>query len=80
MKSIVRHVPLVLTAVVLLVGTMLLAAGRLEYCGQPVALRPSVAVAAGAPAGTPTLAPPQKVVVVRVEADKPDVEVGWAEN
>jgi hypothetical protein len=31
-------------------------------------------------AGGPTLAPPQNVVFVRVEADKQGLEIGWAEN
>jgi hypothetical protein len=28
----------------------------------------------------PTPAPPQKMVVVHVEADRTDLEIGWAEN
>jgi hypothetical protein len=40
--------------------------------------RSDAATVADAPA--PTLAPPLKVVFVRVEADKSDLEVGWAEN
>ncbi len=80
MKSIASRVPLILTGVILLAAMILLAAGRLEYCGQPEALRPRIDAVAAAESRRPTLAPPQKVVFIRVEADKPDLEIGWVEN
>ena len=80
MKSIACCVPLVLTGVVLALSMIVLAGSRLEYCGQPEALRPRIDAAATPATHAPTLAPPLKVVFVRVETDKPDVEVGWAEN
>jgi hypothetical protein len=80
MRSIVARVPLALTGAILLVAMFLLAASRLEYCGQPESLRPQSDAAAAAESQGPTLAPPQKVVFVQVEADKSDLEIGWAEN
>jgi hypothetical protein len=77
MTSIASRVPLILTAAVLLSTAMLLATGRLEYCGQPEALQPRIEAVV---ATRPTLAPPKNVVFVRVETDKPDLEVGWANN
>ena len=80
MKSIAARLPLILTGAVLLATAILLATSRLEYCGQPEALRPQTDSVTAVEARWPTLAPPQKVVFVRVEADKPDLEIGWAEN
>ena len=81
MKSIASRLPLILTGVVLLarsgpawppVGWNTAASPRPCGRGSDVGGRGEDA--------WPTLAPPQKVVFVRVEADKPDLEVGWAEN
>ncbi len=80
MKSIATRVPLILTAIVLLSAAVLLATSRLEYCGQPEALRPRSEVVVAAKTQWPTLAPPQKMVFIRVETDKPDLQVGWAPN
>jgi hypothetical protein len=80
MKSIASCIPLILTVAVLLAATMLLNTDRLEYCGQPEALRQRSHVGATAEKHGPTLAPPQKVVFVRIESDKPNLEIGWAEN
>ena len=80
MKSIAAHLPLILTGVVLLATAILLASSRLEYCDQPEALRPQTDCVSAVETRCPTLAPPQKVVYVRVEADKPDLEIGWARN
>jgi hypothetical protein len=80
MKPSTPWLPLILAGGVLLIGAMLLATNRLEYCGQPAALRPSIGVVAAAPTHTPTLAPPQKAIFVRIESDEPNLEVGWAEN
>jgi hypothetical protein len=80
MKSITSHIPLIVTTTILLVAMLLLSTGRLEYCGQPEALRPRIDVAAAAERRGPTPAPPPKIVVVHVEADRSDLEIGWAEN
>ncbi|MEN6452259.1 MAG: hypothetical protein ABFC96_17345 [Thermoguttaceae bacterium] len=80
MKRIRSHLPLALTVTVLMAAMCLLANGGPEYCGRscsPASQR-TWALAANAPA--PTLAPPQKVVIVQVEADKADLEVGWVED
>jgi hypothetical protein len=72
---------LVLAGVILIAAAFLLATvDQPEDCSLRVAHRPHVDAVAAASAPTPTLAPPQKVVLVRVEADKSDIEVGWAEN
>jgi hypothetical protein len=80
MKTTTSHVSLILSGTALLAGMLLLTTFRLEYCGQPEALRPRGNAATAANAPTPTLAPPVKVVFVRVEADKSDLEVGWLDK
>ena len=60
--------------------TIALATSQPEYCGPLDGPRPHVAAAASADARTPTPAPPQNLVFVRVESDKPDIQVGWADN
>ena len=80
MKLIAARLPLILTGAVLLATAILLASSRLEYCDQPEALRPRTDSVAAVEVRSPTLAPPQKVVYLRVEADKPDLEIGWAGN
>ena len=80
MKLIVARLPLILTGAVLLATAILLASSRLEYCDQPEALRPRTDSVAVVESRCPTSAPPQKVVYLRVEADKADLEIGWAGN
>jgi hypothetical protein len=80
MKSIAARLPLLLTVALLLATTMLLVSSRLEYCDQPEALRSPTESVSRVESQCPTLAPPQKVVFVRVEADKPDLEIAWAEK
>jgi hypothetical protein len=80
MKSITSCLSLSLAGAVLLIAMTLLATSRLEYCGQPEALRPQRDSSTAVETRSPTLAPPQEVVFVRVETDKPDLEIGWAEN
>ena len=80
MRSIASRISLILTGSILLAGMLLLAAGRLEYCGRPEVLRPPSDTLTAADTPMPTLAPPLKVVFLRVEADKSDLEVGWLEN
>jgi hypothetical protein len=67
-----------LTGIILSAVMVVLAASRPEYCGQPSPSSPQLQTAADA--SSPTLAPPQKVVVLSIEADKPDLEIGWAKN
>jgi hypothetical protein len=76
MKAISAYLSLFVSAGLMAGALSLLATSRLEYCGQPTALRPAVRVASTAISPTP--APPQKVVVVQIETDKPDIEVRWA--
>jgi hypothetical protein len=80
MRSIASRIPLILTAVVLFSTAVLLGTSRLEYCGQPEALQPRVEAVVAAKTLRPTLAPPKNVVFIQVETDKPDLEVGWANN
>jgi hypothetical protein len=80
MKSIAACLPLMLAGAILLVVTILLGTSRLEYCGQPESLRPPRDTRTAVETRCPTLAPPQKVVFVRVEADKSDLQIGWADN
>jgi hypothetical protein len=69
----------VLAGIALLAAMVLLLTHPLEYCGQPATWRPAATVRV-AKRLAPTPAPPQKLVYVNVETDKPDLEVGWAEN
>jgi len=80
MRFIASHLPLILTGMILVAAMTLLAGGGPEYCGRPGPVGPSLGAATTADAPTPTLAPPQKIVFVRVEADKSDLVIGWAEN
>jgi hypothetical protein len=80
MKSITSRLALILTGAILAVAMVVLATSRPEYCGPVDVLKPHVEAKTSAPAGTPTLAPRQNLVVVQVESDRPDIQVGWAEN
>lgn len=80
MNSFASRLPMFMTSTVLVAVMVFLGTSRLEYCGQPEVLRPRIGTMLAAEGPTPTLAPPLKVVVVRVEADNTDLEVGWAEN
>ena len=80
MKPIASRIPLILTGMILLSTAALLTSSRLEYCGQPEALQPRVEAVIAAKTPRPTLAPPKNVVFIQVETDKPDLEVGWANN
>ena len=80
MKSLAASIPLMLTGAVLSAMAILLGAIRLEYCGQPEALRPRNNAPNSTETDSPTLAPPGKVVFLQIEADKPDLEIGWMEN
>ena len=81
MKRITSRISLILTGAILLATVpVLMTIHRPDDCRPPDVLKPHTVAAATADAPTPTLAPPLKVVFVRVEADKSDIEVGWAEN
>jgi hypothetical protein len=80
MKSISSRVALALAGAVVPVVLITLAVGRPDYCGPADASRPQTEATFSASAGTPTLAPRQSLVVVQVEADRPDLKVGWAAN
>ena len=80
MRLIASRIPMMVAAAVLLSAAIALLAGHPDAwdpaCmpGAPVHRR----VDAAGP--TPTLAPPPKTVVVKVEVDKPDLQVGWVES
>ena len=80
MRSITSRLALILTGVTLAATMVVLATSRPEYCGPLDIPRPRAEAATSASASTPTPAPPQNLVFVRVESDKPDIEIGWAEN
>ncbi len=80
MRFIGSRLTLVLTGTILVAAMALLANGGPEYCGRPSPVAPPPGTATAADAPSPTLAPPQEIVFVRVEADKFDLEIGWAEN
>jgi hypothetical protein len=79
MKSIVSRIALLLAGAVLLGMALVMTTGQLEYCGT-VNVSKSHAPAAPACEPVPTLAPPPSMVVVKVEADRPDIHVGWLDN
>jgi hypothetical protein len=80
MISVAHRISLVVAAAVLLTGMTALIVGQPDTCDPSCFLTaPSHAhVDAGGP--TPTLAPPQKLVVVKIEVDKPDLQIGWVEG
>jgi hypothetical protein len=80
MNSIAPRLSFLLTASLLAAGLLLLAVGRLDYCGRIEAPQPRVTAVTTSDSPSPTLAPPLKVVFVHVEADKSDIEVGWLDN
>ncbi len=80
MKSITSRVALILSGAVLLAMLAVLAISRPESCGPVDVPQPHAESASSASAPSPTLAPPQNLVFVHVESDKPDIEIGWAEN
>jgi hypothetical protein len=79
MKPLASHFALVLAGMILIAMTVALATSRPDDCGLLECPRPHVnAAVVGAP--TPTLAPPQNLVFVRVESDKPDIQVSWSDK
>ncbi len=80
MKPITSRFALALAGMILIAMTVALAASRPDDCGLLDGARRHVTTAAAANAPSPTPAPPQNLVFVRVESDKPDIQIGWAEN
>jgi hypothetical protein len=80
MRSITSQLALVLAGTILLGLLAVLATSRPEYCGPVDAPRSHAQAAKSISSQAPTLAPQQNVVVVQVESDRPDIEIGWAEN
>jgi hypothetical protein len=81
MISIAHRISFLVVAAVLLMGMTALMVTQPDACDTTSCLltAPSHAhVDAGGP--MPTLAPPQKLVVVKVEVDKPDLQIGWVEG
>ena len=79
MRSTTSRFALGLAAAILFTTMAILATGRLEYCGPIDIPRPHFAATTSASAPTPTLAPRQNLVVVKVESDRPDIQVTWAD-
>jgi len=80
MRSIASRLALILAGTILSATMVMLATSRPEYCGPIDIPRPHAEPVASASASTPTLAPRQNLVVVQVESDRPDIQIGWAEN
>ena len=79
MKPITSRFAFVLAGLILIAMTVALATSRPDDCGLLSCPRPHVNMTA-ANAPTPTLAPPQNLVYVHVESDKPDIQVSWSDN
>jgi hypothetical protein len=80
MEQTASRICWILTGAILLTAALMLTSIRPEECSPPDVFRPHTNAVAAANAPSPTLAPPVKVVFVHVEADKSDIEVGWATN
>jgi hypothetical protein len=81
MERITSRISLILTGSILLAAAVVLTTiNQPDDCSPPNILKPRADAMVAADSPTPTLAPPQKVVLVQVEADKSDIEVGWADN
>jgi hypothetical protein len=78
MKTMVSGFLVVLTCGVVMAVLAALAMGRFELCDETPSARPPVHVASAPNAPSPTPAPRPDVVTIQVQADKPDLEVGWA--
>jgi hypothetical protein len=76
MKSLASCISLVLATAALLAVGAWLGTTVPDSCGGVIIPRP--VTAASGPVPTP--APPQKAVLVRVEVDESDLQVGWADN
>jgi hypothetical protein len=80
MQKIAPRGLLILTCAILIAVFVALASHRFEICDE-TPLPPSPAqTAAMANSPAPTLAPPREVVTLQIQADKPGLEVSWADN
>jgi hypothetical protein len=79
MRSTTSRFSLVLAGAVLFTTIVALAGSRLEYCGPIEISQPHHETRNSVSTSTPTLAPRQNLVVVQVESDRPDIQVGWAD-
>jgi hypothetical protein len=80
MKLIASRIPLFAASAILLAAMIALVAIEPDLCDSACSSVAPAQTSAGASGPTPTLAPPQKMVVVQVEVDKPDLQVGWVES
>ena len=80
MKTIASRFAMILAGTILFAAMVVLATNRPEDCGPLDMPKPHVNAAASADGRTPTPAPPQHLVSVRVESDRPDIQVSWADN
>jgi hypothetical protein len=80
MKPMASRFALVLVCTILLFMVAVLATNRSDDCRPLSGSCPRANAAASPEARTPTLAPAQNLVFVRVESDEPDIRVSWAEN
>lgn len=81
MKSLVSRLLLLLTGAIMLIFLVVLTASHPVDCSQPDIWPPRFATTgSSSPAAAPTPAPPRNQIFVRVESDRPDIEVGWASN
>jgi hypothetical protein len=80
MRPVTSRFAMIFAVAILVVFAMMLSAGRLEYCGPSSGAAPHGASGCSARGPAPTLAPTQNLVFVRVESDKPDIEIRWAEE
>jgi hypothetical protein len=80
MKPLASQFALILAGTILFAAMVVQATSRPEDCGPLDIAKPHVNAAASTDGPTPTPAPPQHLVFVRVESDKPDIQVGSADN
>jgi hypothetical protein len=78
-RLIASYISICLAAAAVLFALTTLAIIPPEYCGADLG-QPRTAMTVMTDGPTPTLAPPRNTVVVRVEVDKPGLEVGWADG
>ncbi len=80
MQKIVSGWLLLLTCVVLIGVFVALAGRRFEICDDTPLPRLPARAASIANSPAPTPAPPRELVTLQIQADKPGLEVSWADN
>jgi hypothetical protein len=80
MQRIAPRGLLLLTCGILIGVSAARASPRFEICDETPLPPLSARVAAMADSPSPTPAPPREVVTVQIQADKPGLEVSWADN